>query len=179
MRFARVVLATLLLASVVESVAPVETFATGSTCTLACCAGRAPHAAGSCMDGSCHAAIKRHAHQTHRSELQIPERLCSLTPRAMRRNLSLAQTTSRKSIDAGPQPAQLSNGTFTKPCLADCGTASGSVAQDYRNHALVTRRYQARPGLMNERAGDEFSCLMDRVALLGQHPPRAPPIPFV
>src|SRR5690349_10464722 len=50
----RTVLAVSLLLAFLASSFPLTTIASGPMCTLACCAGRPPHAAGSCMNGSCH-----------------------------------------------------------------------------------------------------------------------------
>jgi hypothetical protein len=50
---ARAVLAMMLLLTLVAGSIVLPAAAGGPLCTLACCAGRAAHAAGSCMDGSC------------------------------------------------------------------------------------------------------------------------------
>src|SRR4051794_28814909 len=48
----------LLIAGFISTAAPIASVSAGNTCALACCAGRAPHPAGSCMDGTCQAAIR-------------------------------------------------------------------------------------------------------------------------
>jgi hypothetical protein len=50
---ARALLAIMLLLTLVGGTIVLPAAASGPLCTLACCAGRAPHAAGSCMEGSC------------------------------------------------------------------------------------------------------------------------------
>src|SRR4051794_5140490 len=90
---ARVFLATILLLGFVASTLPLESIASGPLCTLSCCAGRAPHAAGSCMNGSCHAFLgKDSSHHRAPVGTQVNEQLCGLA-RAVRRNLALANST--------------------------------------------------------------------------------------
>ena len=60
---ARTILAvTLLLTLLTGNIVWSAASAGGPMCTLACCAGRAPHAAGSCMNGSCQAGVSEHDH---------------------------------------------------------------------------------------------------------------------
>lgn len=54
---ARALLAMTLLLTLVAGSVVWPAAAGGPLCTLACCAGRAPHAAGSCMDGSCDSGV--------------------------------------------------------------------------------------------------------------------------
>src|SRR5437660_6780439 len=58
-RWARLILAVLLLAGLASTAAPLITNASGTLCKLSCCAGRAPHAAGSCMNGACHTFLRK------------------------------------------------------------------------------------------------------------------------
>ena len=61
----RLLVGATLLLSLLASSFPLGTLASGPMCTLACCAGRAPHAAGSCMNGSCHAFLTGHPNKGH------------------------------------------------------------------------------------------------------------------
>src|ERR1051326_29986 len=54
---AQVILAALLLCAIASLCLPLAPVFADSNCRLACCAGRAPHAAGSCAKGSCRAAL--------------------------------------------------------------------------------------------------------------------------
>jgi len=179
MRVAKCALATILLAALLASIAPLQTFAIGPMCNLACCAGRAPHAAGSCMDGTCHLALNKRATHHNRFEPRVAERFCGF-PLQMRRGLSRGQTTAPiRSKNSESKGAQLSSSILTKPCLADCGgCASGFAAADYRNHAAVAERCRARPRCVKERANAPIDLLPSSAALVRQHPPRGPPINF-
>ena len=180
-RIARATLATLLLAALLASVAPLDTFATGPMCTLDCCAGRAPHAAGSCMDGTCHAALRKRANHSHPSQTGIGERLCSSSLHMLRR-LPLGSTNKtppRPTNTERKKAPQLSSNTVSKPCLPDCGGIGSSfAAADYRNHAAVGRGQQLRPNTGTDAANGYLALLVTPTALLRQHAPRAPPISF-
>src|ERR1700687_1161307 len=78
----RIVLAAALLLALVSSTFPVAALASAPMCHLACCAGRAPHAAGSCMNGSCHAFLTGHTkkiHIHHEAPTEQTEQLCGLS----------------------------------------------------------------------------------------------------
>lgn len=68
---ARATLAATLLLMLVAGSIVWPAAASGPLCTLACCASRAPHAAGSCMHGSCEAGVSANnatsktLHQSH------------------------------------------------------------------------------------------------------------------
>jgi hypothetical protein len=117
-------------------------------CTLACCAGRAPHAAGSGMNGLCHAGLMAHRRATHiHHELptQQAEQFCGLprpTARASVLSLPVAATVgsssgvdsehsrgcraSRKAADR----AIISASALAKPCQPECGAGTfGSTNQ--------------------------------------------------
>ncbi len=178
-RVVRAALATAMLAALLASIAPLETFAIGPMCTLACCAGRAPHAAGSCMDGSCLAAIGKRANHNHHFQREVKEHLCGSSLQ-MRRRLSRGsrnESLIRTAIEL--RPAQVSSTIITKPCVPECGScASGFAASDYRNHAAVSRRYRVQPTSVSEVANIRLALLLTPAAALRQHPPRGPPITF-
>ena len=178
MRAARVTLAAVMLAALLPSIAPLETFATGPMCTLACCAGRAPHAAGSCMDGSCLAAIGKRAKHNHHFQREVKEQLCGSSLQVRRRlsrdNRSLVRPANRES-----RPAEASSTIITKPCLPDCGScASGFAASDFRNHAATARRQGLRAGSATEVANTRVALVLTPAAILRQHSPRGPPVTF-
>jgi len=191
-RAARVLLGSTLLLSILWANIPSAAVASGPMCTLACCAGRAPHAAGSCMNGSCHAFLAGH-NQTphiHNTPIQPAEPLCGLSP--VRKNASrllftqtVATEPSRDSdsnyshgtskIDANH--ASVSTGTLTKPCQPDCGAGTFSSTNQRRpresaTHSLTDRvRPASNPGLLV--AANTF--IYAREAIRWQVSPRAPP----
>src|SRR5947207_11295032 len=119
-RIARVVFAAILLAGLAASVLPLETIAAGPACTLSCCAGRAPHAAGSCMNGSCHAVLRKASPHTHHAQNEGGEQLCGWSF-STRRLLALAKT-SLKPAPTESSPGQFASNTIGKPCLPECGS---------------------------------------------------------
>ena len=71
-------LAALLLCTLLSVSVPVASVSADSICRLACCAGHAAHVAGSCMNGSCHAAVRtRKAHRLKRAS----EAFCGVSNR--------------------------------------------------------------------------------------------------
>lgn len=177
-RLASATLASLLLAGLLAALFPLETLATGQVCNLACCAGRAPHAAGSCMDGSCHAALnKRSTHHHSFQRSQVAEQLCGLSRIARRTSVQSNRKLDRSIQRSESQPARLSSITITKPCLPDCGScAPGFVSSDFRNHAVIARRERARAHTPIRIPSACLALRLTLTALVRESPPRAPPI---
>jgi hypothetical protein len=180
-RFASATLASLLLAGLLASLFPLETLATGQMCNLACCAGRAPHAAGSCMDGSCYAALKKHStHNRSFQRRQVAEQFCGLSrfarKPASRKSDQAVEVSSTKNES---ESTRLSSSTISKPCLPNCGSCgSGSAATDFRNHAVMARRQQSRPLAATGLSDVSSAVSLTIKTLLRQSAPRAPPITF-
>jgi hypothetical protein len=148
---------------------------------LDCCAGRAPHAAGSCMDGTCYAALRKRANPRHRFQTQIVEHLCGLSLHA-RRRLSLGSTSEPllKSTNTEGKRAPHLSITINKPCLPDCGGIGSSFASsDYRGRAVVGCGQQFRPNTASDRANGYLAPRVTRTASLRQHRSRAPPVSFL
>jgi hypothetical protein len=191
-RAARVLLGSALLLSILWANIPSAAIASGPMCILACCAGRAPHAAGSCMNGSCHAFLARH-NQTphiHKTPIQPAESLCGLSP--VRKNASrllFTQTVatepsrdsdsnhSRGTSKLAADHARVSTGALTRPCQPDCGAGTFSSTTQRRpresaTHSLTDRvRPASNPGLL---ANANMSIYV-REAIRWQANPRAPP----
>jgi hypothetical protein len=177
-RLVGVLLASVLLAGLLASIFPLETLATGRTCSLACCAGRTPHAAGSCMDGACHAALKKHSSQIHSSHpKEITEQLCGLARFArILKSRERSETIEVSSQQNESGTTQLSSTTITKPCAPDCGSCgAGFASADFRNHAVITRREQSRPLVGPGSGRASFAQLLTQKTLIRQSAPRAPP----
>jgi hypothetical protein len=137
----------------------------GNVCRLECCAARSPHAAGSCMNGSCHAAIKIHQSKLQRSLAPAPaEEFCGL------KRLSKTFAVRATSTEAPTTPKSLT--TLGRPCDADC--ASGAVGSVSAKGQLgISPAYQQQP-LWTRRSIDS-----DRISLVEafprQYSPRGPP----
>ena len=155
---ARAILAATMLLTLVAGSIPWPAAASGPLCTLACCAGRAPHAAGSCMHRSCQAGVSTHnppndsSHQAHHHHEEQPAEesdQSSVFPGATA-SVGGSEMGDVPTIEATPYEAPAnddaradttevaanrSNGpgmaatVLSKPCQTDCGAcASGFVA---------------------------------------------------
>ena len=157
---------TLLLTLVAGSIAwPAA--ASGPLCTLACCAGRAPHAAGSCMHGSCGSGLAKHnqssngPHQAHHHHQQqsaeesdqtsvFPGAMASVGASEMGEVPTIEATPYEVSADDGGQAdttEAAANGSndpaitasvLSKPCEPDCGACTSGFAAPKRSRNAAT-----------------------------------------
>jgi hypothetical protein len=129
-RLSGIAIALLLAAGFFSSVVPIASVSAGNICTLTCCAGRAPHAAGSCLNGTCHAAIRLRK-RTNRFATEPTEKLCGLKSFKAR---SFDRTVVPPPAEQnGSQPLALQISMLVRPCQPDCGGVSGfasSYSQD-------------------------------------------------
>jgi len=182
--FSRAILATFVVVSVLAMNVPVATASSGTLCTLACCAGRAPHAAGSCMNGACHAAIARH---NRRFAVLKGETFCGserVLRSAFKRRLPISTfaaanpngTSSPKKSDA----PQFSSAILLSNCQPECGSAaSSSVNQNrQRSSALDTRSDRVRPPSPIGRIDLNQGSVQARRAMRRRSVPRGPPLFF-
>jgi len=190
MLVARTILAALLLLTLLSASLPLTTIASGPTCKLACCAGRAPHAAGSCMNGSCHAFLMGRA-KTSKIHLQFPvhesEQLCGLRRRTTRNSvvslrgsiaLTLAASSERSRGSRTPGAANVSTSTLGKPCQPDCGTGALSSSSQSRPRDSGATSYadKPRPPSTARHEHSLFSHAKALDALCRRSRPRGPPI---
>jgi hypothetical protein len=163
--FARAMISALLLAAFVCVAVPLASVSAGNECRLECCAARAPHAAGSCMNGTCHAAIQIHKTKLRRSTDFTPaEEFCGLK--------LLSKQFGYHAISSGADATQNSVATLGRPCDADCGScAVGSVSAKGKIAIAAAYRLQ----LLRTRSSIDSK----RIALVetfhDQHSPRGPP----
>jgi hypothetical protein len=183
-----------LLLVLLSSNVPFASLASTPTCTLSCCAGMLPHAAGSCMGGSCHAGFltnDRHGHSAHAApEAEV---LCGLprqlTAGVLASRLVLAvyadtpsESNSNTGVDAqgkgNPEQAQLA--ALSKPCQPDCGGCGSGFtnSNSRRNPSAIAHPAQPRP-TSDLRFADAANHRVRRLtALVRQGSPRGPPQPF-
>jgi hypothetical protein len=187
---ARTILAALLLLTLLSASLPLTTLASGPTCTLACCAGRAPHAAGSCMNGSCHAVLTGRAKKS-KIHLQLPvhesEQLCGL-PRSTTRNSAVSlrgsgaptlSASSQRSRGSGAKDAaSVSTSTLGRPCQPDCGAGafSSSTQSRPRDSCATSHADKPRPPSTSRLEHSSFSRAKVLDALCRRSRPRGPPI---
>lgn len=150
-RVSRVLLGSTLLLSVLWVNIPFAAIATGPMCTLACCVGRAPHAAGSCMNGSCHAVLASSQKlQIHQTRIAPTEQLCGLT--RVTRNATRPRLIPRVATEPNPATSKtaqdhssVSTGALTKPCQPDCGSCPSGFAGSNRQRNAAALAYADRP----------------------------------
>ena len=185
----RLFLAATVTLGILISALPLETVSSAPMCKLACCAGRAPHAAGSCMNGSCHVDFKalRSSHPRHNVSLPRDEMLCGL-PEISRNNklgvLTMASrlTPNSKPTSNSPDHAKVSIGStsLTKPCNSDCGSCVTGFSNPSRerNIALLTPATRPRPPTSGALADAASNLALQLNALRRRFPPRGPPRTF-
>ncbi|HYV23894.1 MAG TPA: hypothetical protein VE969_01560, partial [Pyrinomonadaceae bacterium] len=169
-----VLLALLLIAGFIFTATPIESVLASNTCALACCAGRAPHAAGSCMDGTCHAAIRlKNKFHTH---APTAEKLCG--SQVIRLKTFATTVVDTRDKDERPQGKSLHLSSVRQPCAPDCaGCATFSTSNSQSKVAALA--------VANQLPADPLkflSAIFDRADTLDvacrQHSPRGPPDPF-
>jgi len=185
-RLGRVVLGAIMLATVLWTSLPVSTAVSGPMCTLACCAGRSPHAADSCMNGSCHAILRGRSKATShvRNNEASSEQFCGIT-RITKVNRFALLSSVRFSAKSGEGRAKhdasnresISAGTFGRTCDPDCGSGlfSFSTQSRPRHAALIAHAEKPRPPAGSSRS--RYSLIRTRISRgFGQQfSPRGPP----
>jgi hypothetical protein len=174
---ANLALAVMLVVAFLSSIAPLARVSAGSVCKLECCAGRAPHAAGSCMDGSCNAVLSI-SHKTtkgHQVKLNQGEQFCGLSRTTATKNVA------RMRVDRAPRPAKSEPTTalaaaFVKPCQPECGGCASGFASSNQQRNAGTLAHVVRPRPPTESLFDFGSHRTQLLnALCRQGAPRGPP----
>jgi len=126
--------AAILLFGIFASVVPLETVLASPACRLACCAKRAPHSAGSCADGSCHASLKRKRREArHHSTSNPIKELCGLGRKSEIEN----KTRPRMNLASTKTETDAAAAAFATSCPVECsGTLANSSFQ--RNSAAMS-----------------------------------------
>jgi hypothetical protein len=133
---ARMMIAALLAGAFMCAALPLASVSAGNVCRLECCAARAPHAAGSCMNGTCHASLNLHRHEPHRLSVVPADEFCGL--RILAKRLRYIA----KSIDT--PAAHESVVALARPCNADCGScAVSSISAKDKITITDTYRWQS------------------------------------
>ena len=176
---AKLALAVTLVFAFLSSIVPLASVSAGSACQLECCAGKAPHAAGSCMAGFCEAPIPSHgkAAKTHPARLVQAEELCGLPHRLVLK--SLAQR--RSGADQSPihsAKTNVSAAAFDKPCQPDCGGSAAGFRNSnrQRNSAVIANALRPRVPAAIRLAGFGNHRTQILEALCRQCAPRGPPL---
>lgn len=189
-RIARALLGAGILLAVLAASVPHTTIASGPLCTMSCCAGRAPHAAGSCMDGSCHAFLVPQgdpSHSHHHSGLPTeqshqpdgPRRATGPTTTLTFRESSAANGHAHSEDSHRGERADVraaSTLAIRKPCRPDCGScATASINfNKKRNIAALSSSVRSRPQSSIQLTVD-YGLIKSLALLICPSCPRGPP----
>lgn len=176
----RLGLAVLLLIGFLSSIAPLAPVSAGSVCTLECCVGRAPHAAGSCMSGSCQAVLSTHkTGAAHRVTQAQGDKLCGLN-RALTTKIVGRISVNPATRPAKSDPATISAAALVKSCQPDCGGCVSGFASSNRQRNTAAMVDAARPRPPTDLHLLDFARhgAQTLAALCGQCVPRGPPVSF-
>ena len=198
--------ATLLLTLVAGSIAwPAA--ASGPLCTLSCCTGRAPHAAGSRMHSSCAAGISigspikntQHAHHHEQQPVQESNRssaFAGVTASVGGSEMDAVPTIEATSEDSSTNNAQsytaepasnrsaatgMSATVLSKPCQYDCGACAPGFAgsKRSRNAGALAQAHHAQPPPSVKLVDIRDQLMLKRSAQGRQSVPRGPPPMFL
>jgi hypothetical protein len=187
---ARAFLATLILGSLLAATIPFAAASSGAMCALACCAGRPPHAAGSCMHGSCQAAIPNHHgvstesgsdRVTHPIHTPIVEKLCSLSSTSRRAIVTQINLRSNKPTANATVRMHFSAAALVKPCQPNCGGGASGSGTFHRQKDSVVVAHGTRPRPPTDLRLFSFARhgAQNLDALCRESAPRGPPISIV
>jgi hypothetical protein len=184
-RIARAVLGVALLLTLLAGSFPLSTLASGPMCELACCAGRAPHAAGSCMNGSCHAFANAHS-KNHNHEAE-PEKLCGLARLKLKASyvpsfetVTVDYTASDTSPSSTPAMPGVATNALTKPCQPDCGglMSRSTSSKRQRDEAALVYANRPRPPSRIKLSTNDYRSTQTLDARARRGAPRGPPLLF-
>ncbi len=170
---AKLALAVMLVVAFFSSIAPLARVSAGSMCTLECCAGRAPHAAGSCMAGSCNAVLSI-SHKTTKGRRVTPgDQFCGLSRTLVTKNIA------RMRVNRAARPAKsdpVSAAAFVKPCQPECGGCASGFSSSNQQRNAGTLAHAVRPRPPPDSLFDFGSHRTQILNALGrQGAPRGPP----
>jgi hypothetical protein len=189
-RVSRVILGSTLLLSILCASIPASVPASGQLCTLACCAGRAPHAADSCMNGSCHAFLMSRLKTTH-IQRQLPvrqsEQLCGIRRRTALTTAALLRESTTFTFSSAPVQsrggyapgaAKVSTTALSKPCNPDCGAGTFGSSSQSRPRDSGAASHADKPRALSTSLPEHFSLNAAKAsdALCRRSRPRGPPV---
>jgi len=185
----RAFLAAVLSLAFLGGMLPLAQSASGPMCTLSCCTGRAPHAAGSCMSGSCRADLRINRHAHARVYNHTPDQFCG-AERVATRKQSLLRLTVRSDFDsakdAQDQSRQKSSNPattvagVTTPCDPTCGAGLSISSTQTRPRESTASAFADKPRPPTHsrilEASFTFTKILD--GFCRERGPRGPPSSF-
>lgn len=168
-------MAFVLLAAFLSGVVPLAVTA-GSWCNLECCAGKAPHASGSCMKGACQTTLSTSRAGRHHARRDQADKFCGL-PRKI--HLSSFTTWPAEARLFGSSD-HVSSMALESPCQLDCGGCTSGFANSNRSRNSAPVAGGSRPLSPTNNHASEFR--YHRIRILEtqcrQGAPRGPPTSF-
>jgi hypothetical protein len=171
---AKALMAFVLLAAFLSGVVPLAAVTAGSLCALECCAGKAPHASGSCMKGACQVTLPTSRARGHHAAPDKTEKFCGLSRKIRLTNFALRRAEARLSSSSD----HVSPSALEAPCHADCGCSGFANSNRSRNSAADAS--DSRPRLATNNYLGNFRNRRIRIlqTQCRQGAPRGPPISF-
>ena len=192
---ARVVLGVVLLFACLSSVVPLASVSAGSMCRLACCAGKAPHAAGSCMGSSCLAVLPKHpasAWDQAKTNQAAPPAKPDQAPREADQeehrcdHHAQSKRVVHRPEPAPPVPDQSQNKAIETtvsaatspgmPCQFDCGSAVSANSNRQQDSATLADGVRLEAPTAMHSSNSDYRGAQIREALWRQGAPRGPPL---
>jgi hypothetical protein len=183
---ARTILATLLALALLSGVAPLSSLSRSHQCRMACCAGKPPHAEGSCSVAFAAAEDERepadapegeaqaaHSHHAHDASSSASMKMASSDQDVAEHPTSQLSSLSKKSSPTLKVVSQV----LTTPCSPEClaGALASTQLPGQRDAAAMSPAGNPRPPTII-RFRKEFSTVLSPSAeRRRQIHPRAPP----
>jgi len=169
-------MAFVLLTAFLSGVVPLAAVTAGTLCALECCAGKAPHASGSCMKGACQVTLPTSRAHRHHAAANKTENFCGLP-----RKIDLTSFTVRHGeARLAGSTDHLSSSALESPCHPDCGGCASGFANSNRSRNSAAVAGDARPRTPTNNQLSDFR--NHRIRILEtqcrQGAPRGPPISF-
>jgi hypothetical protein len=125
--------------SLLSTLVPLSTASSTKLCTMACCAGKAPHLAGSCMHDACESPLPQVALRVSgRKEHLCGEEVLSGAKPVVKRKLPTRSA--RKASESSHAVTSV-----RKPCPPDCGAAICSSTNQRRQRDLLAPALVEQP----------------------------------
>jgi len=191
----RCFVAAILILVLLSGVAPFNTLSASALCTMDCCAGLAPHAAG-----SCHMNMSAGTRGSHAEEsCETTEASDEITGGVMGMvsshssfeavtidasehcdRKSSAEDTRVRSTEKTPVQPSLSAQSMAKPCPPECGTGvvSFSQLQRSRDTAALAHAMRPRPPTITRQRANIETDFLTATAFPKRIRPRGPPSSF-
>ena len=169
-------MAFVLLAAFLSGIVPLAAATSGSLCNLECCAGKAPHASGSCMKGACQVTLPTSRARRHHSHQDQADKFCGL-PRKIHLN---SVTTVPAAARLSGSSDHLSSMALESPCQLDCGGCTSGFANSNRsrNSAAVVGDSRPRSPVNNRPSDFGYHRIRILETQCRQGAPRGPPTSF-